>query len=148
MTAIHEQGGLAFAPHPFFRDHQDENWPITMVGLGTLVHDLDLDALETINATPCLGRANRRAQHYNHVVGHLSALANSDGHITAAVGKGYTSFPGTSASDLYWAIKNGRTSAHSKAYTVVELLAYLRFWLRQTGGRLPRQILSQVDASR
>src|SRR5437773_851022 len=61
IAAIHVQDGLAFAPHPFFRAQQRAERPITMVGLGTLVARLDLDAIETINATPFLGLANRRA---------------------------------------------------------------------------------------
>jgi predicted metal-dependent phosphoesterase TrpH len=134
VAAIHEQGGLAFAPHPFFRARQVEGAPVTMVGLGALAADLDLDALETINATPFLGLANRRAQHYNRTVMRLPALGNSDGHILQAIGKGYTAFPGQTARHLYQAIRCGDTAARARAYTVPELLAYLRFWLRHMRG--------------
>jgi len=138
VAEIHTQGGLAFAPHPFFRAHQAENRPITMVGLGLLVSELDLDALETINNTPFLGLANRRAQRYNSAAARcLPALANSDGHIPAAVGKGYTLFPGTTATDLYWAIQTGQTAARARIYNPSELVAYLHFWLGHSKGRLP-----------
>lgn len=141
VAAIHAQGGLAFAPHPFLRDTQRRGKPTTMVGLGTLIAQLDLDAVETINATPFLTLANRRAQRYNTRVCHQPTLANSDGHILGAVGKGYTTFPGHTAHDLYTAITGGMIAAHSRPYNSSELLNYLRFWLRLTGGRVPVRAL-------
>lgn len=131
VAAIHNQGGLAFAPHPFFCAHQAEGRPITMVGLGTLMCELPLDAVETVNATPFLNRANRRAIAFNATKTHLPALGNSDGHIVEAIGKGYTAFPGYTAADLYAAIRAGQTAAHGRDYRPRELWRYLRFWLRQ-----------------
>jgi predicted metal-dependent phosphoesterase TrpH len=142
VAAIHAQGGLAFAPHPFFRAHQEEGKPTMMVGLGALVADLDLDGIETINATPFLGPANRRAHHYNKMVMRLPALGNSDGHILRAVGKGYTAFPGKTARHLYQAIRAGDTAAYSRSYSVPELWAYLQFWLRHMAGKSVRQNLN------
>ncbi len=138
VAAIHEGGGVAFAPHPFFRAEQIEGRPITMEGLGKYVDRLDIDALETINGTPTLGPANRRAARYNASVRRLSALGNSDAHILLAIGKGYTSFPGSSASELRAAIRKGATRARSKPYQVRELLAYLYFWLRRPQGLAPQ----------
>lgn len=133
---IHAQGGLAFAPHPFFRARQTAEAAITMVGLGHLLEHLALDAVETINATPFLGRANRHAATWN-ARARASALGNSDGHILAAVGKGYTAFPGRTADAVYAAIRSGRTVASARPYSAGDLLSYLRFWLRHTGGRVP-----------
>jgi len=132
VAAIHAQGGLAFAPHPYLRFRQKEDRPITMVGLGDTIRDLALDAIETINATPFLSRPNRRAAAYNRTR-HLPALGNSDGHIPAAVGKGYTLFPGKTALALRAAIEAGRTAACARAYRPNELLTYLDFWLHQQG---------------
>ncbi len=129
VAAIHEQGGLAFAPHPFFRAQQRQGRPISMLGLGTLVRDLELDAIEMVNATPFLGVANRRAARFNRATTRLPEVGNSDSHILAAVGKGYTTFPGTTAQELYTALRTGQTEAGARAYTTGELLAYLRFWL-------------------
>ena len=42
---------------------------------------------------------------------HPPALGNSDGHILAAVGHGYTTFHGTTARDLYEAVLAGHTAA-------------------------------------
>jgi len=131
VAAIHERGGLAFAPHPFFLAEQIEGKPITMEGLGRYVDELDLDGIETINSTPTLGPANRRAARHNDLVLHLPALGNSDAHILAAIGKGYTAFPGRTAADLRAAIHSRTTRARSKPYQVRELLAYLYFWVRR-----------------
>jgi predicted metal-dependent phosphoesterase TrpH len=136
VAAIHAQGGLAFAPHPYLRVRQKEGRPITMVGLGGAIRDLALDAIETVNATPFLGRANRRAAAYN-VTRRLPALGNSDGHIPQAIGKGYTLFPGKTALALRAAIACGQTAARARPYQVTELLTYLNFWLHQQG-LLPR----------
>ncbi len=131
VAAIHAQGGLAFAPHPFFHARQERDSAVTMVGLGETVRELDLDAIETINATPFLAAANRRARAYNGETTRLPELGASDGHILAAVGKGSTAFPGKTASDLAAAIRGGTVSASCARYTPGELLAYLGFWVRQ-----------------
>jgi predicted metal-dependent phosphoesterase TrpH len=145
IAAIHEQGGLAFAPHPFFRAHQRPERPITMVGLGSLVARLDLDAIETINATPFLGAANRRAARFNAATTGLPVLGNSDGHILAAVGRGYTTFPGTTARDLYEAVLAGQTAAGAQPYNASDLLTYLHFWLRMQS-RPPAPLGREQDA--
>lgn len=137
VTAIHKQGGLAFAPHPFFRAQQVAGPPITMLGLGALVCDLDLDAIETINATPFLGQANRRAARFNTALTRLPAVGASDAHILAAIGKGFTTFPGKTALDLRAAMCSGQTAAGARVYTAGELLTYLRFWLRLHGRSVP-----------
>ncbi len=144
IAAIHAQDGLAFAPHPYLRVRQRGDRPITMIGLGDLVRELNLDAIETINATPFLRGANRRAVAYNRTR-RLPALGNSDGHIPHAVGKGYTLFPGKTALELRAAIESGQTTAYTRPYRVGELLIYLNFWLRQQG-LLPR--LAQPRAAR
>lgn len=142
VAAIHSQGGLAFAPHPFFRAEQAKCKPITMVGLGPLLGDLELDAIETFNATPFLRRANERAVRHNITTARLAALGNSDGHIAAAVGKGYTIFPGKTALQLRSAILEGQTAARKQKYHLHELCAYLRFWLRVRDGAGARHALN------
>jgi len=131
VTAIHRQGGLAFAPHPFFHCRQERGSAVTMVGLGETVRELALDAVETLNATPFLAAANRRARAFNRETTRLPELGNSDGHILAAVGKGYTEFPGATAFDLATAIRAGTVAAIGDHYAPRELLAYLDFWVRQ-----------------
>lgn len=137
IAAIHEQGGLAVAPHPFYRPRRPQ--PIlelpTMESVGALIATLRFDAVETINATPFLGGANREAQRFNRAHAHHTELATSDAHILDAVGKGYTVFPGETADDLRRAILAAETVGLQQRYAVGELMAYLQHWLRASGDR-------------
>ncbi|HEX6740109.1 MAG TPA: PHP domain-containing protein, partial [Vicinamibacteria bacterium] len=136
-AAIHAQGGLAFAPHPFFRDRPLRRRR-AMDGVGRLLPGLAVDAVEVINSTPCLEWANLRARRFARRHG-LPALGASDAHILAAVGKGYTCFPGRGAADLRRALQAGAVSAGSERYTPGELLAYLRFWFAYDRRAAPRR---------
>jgi predicted metal-dependent phosphoesterase TrpH len=142
VAAIHRQGGLAFAPHPFFHAMQESGSAATMVGLGETVRELALDAIETLNATPFLAAANRRARAFNMETTRLPELGASDGHILAAIGKGYTEFPGSTASDLAAALHAGTVAAIGVRYAPRELLASLNFWVRQQ--RRPDAMLRSV----
>lgn len=126
VDAIHAQGGLAFAPHPFFDDRpRRDRRP--MAGVGGLLRELPVDAVEAINGAPFLGRANRRARRFaaRH---RLPALGCSDAHIACAAGKGYTRFAGRTAADLRRAILLGAVMPGAQPYTARELLAYWRYW--------------------
>ena len=126
VAAIHAQGGLAFAPHPFFQDRPRRDRR-AMVGIGRLLRELPVDAVEVVNGTPFLGLANRRARRFaaRH---RLTALGSSDAHIACAAGKGYTRFSGRTAADLRRAILLGAVMPSARPYTARELLAYWRFW--------------------
>lgn len=105
IQAIHAQGGLAIAPHPFDRS-------VASLGQGSLpLAAYDLDAIEGFNAgvywfeRTCNSVAQRVAQHL-----HLPVVGNSDSHSLSTVGRAYTRFEGTSISDLYTAIKTKQIS--------------------------------------
>lgn len=126
VAAIHAQGGLAFAAHPFFRDRPLRHRR-AMDSVGALAAALPFDAIEVDNSTPFLQRANRRARRF--AAAHtLTAIGASDAHILAAIGKSHTIFPGTTAADLRRALVAGATRVGTTAYTPRELAAYLRFW--------------------
>lgn len=137
IAAIHKQGGLAVAPHPFYHPRRPQPVPElpTMESVGELIATLPFDAVETINATPFLSGANREAQRYNRAHANRPELASSDAHILDAVGKGYTVFPGETAGDLRRAILAGETVALQQRYAVGELIAYLQFWVRTSVAR-------------
>ena len=112
IDAVHAQGGLCIAAHPY-------DWATSSLGytwgrshrLAAEVdhpwHTWRVDGLEVFNASLLWPRSacNLKAQHVAHTLG-LPALGGSDAHSPATVGSGYTLFPGSTADDLYRAIKN------------------------------------------
>jgi predicted metal-dependent phosphoesterase TrpH len=108
IEAIHEQGGLAIAPHPL-------SFPPTagrkfFLGVGTLAWTLPFDAVELVNGTPLAENANRRARTQHQRAGwHKAAVGGSDAHVAAAAGHVHTIFRGTTAADLRAAIAAGET---------------------------------------
>jgi predicted metal-dependent phosphoesterase TrpH len=98
IELIHERGGLAIAPHPYF--------PI--VSLGDLAGSLPFDAVEIANGTPLGELANWRARRRLGPWAR-SVVGGSDAHVLAAVGHVRTLFPGQTADDLRRAIERGET---------------------------------------
>ncbi|MBJ7598429.1 MAG: phosphotransferase [Candidatus Nephthysia bennettiae] len=98
VELIHEQGGLAIGPHPYFP------W----CSLGELAGRLPLDAIETANGTPLGELANRRAARRLGRPGR-ALVGGSDAHVVEAVGHVQTLFPGRTGADLRHAIESGHT---------------------------------------
>jgi len=95
---VHEQGGLAVAPHPYF--------PIG--SLGDLAGSLPFDGVEIANGTPLGELANWRARRRLGASAR-ALLGGSDAHLAATVGHVRTLFPGRTAADLRLAILGGET---------------------------------------
>lgn len=98
IDVIHEQGGLAVAPHPF-----SYRCPC----LGERIRALKLDGLEVLNAAHLDGYVNRIAE--KEVNSHFAHTGGSDAHSPRMVGDAYTEFKGNSAEDLYRAIRGKDT---------------------------------------
>ena len=112
IERIHDQGGLAVAPHPF-----SYRCPC----LGTKIKVLDLDGVEVLNAAHRDPYVNRLAQlEFRSLFAHT---AGSDAHAPAMLGDAYTGFPGQSAEDLYHAIKRKETEPQGASTP-------LRHWIR------------------
>ena len=127
VDAIHDQGGLAFAPHPFWRtERQARDGRIR--GVGWLAAELDFDAIEVENSTPGFYLHNQMAQRLNQEI-RLSPLGNSDAHILDAVGRSYTSFPGRTPLAVRRAIEAERTQAHRRRYPALALARYAAWGL-------------------
>jgi len=109
IQAIHAQGGLAIAPHPFWRTLAAEG--STPHGVGALIFDLAFDAIEVRNGgfTPSMVRANRRAAAAAGALG-ATRVGGSDAHVRQAIGWSHTRFPGRTPDDLRQAIAAGTTS--------------------------------------
>jgi predicted metal-dependent phosphoesterase TrpH len=99
IADVHEAGGLAIPAHPLVP------YPLCAQGfvLRRLLDDPDEavrpDGLETFNPT-ALGRPwHDRVVRFADDHG-LAHIGNSDAHALAAIGQGWTTFPGRSADDL------------------------------------------------
>jgi predicted metal-dependent phosphoesterase TrpH len=127
LHAIHDQGGLAVAVHPFWRtQRRGRNGPVH--GVGWLAAELDFDAIEVENATPGFYVFNQLARRMNLGVGSAD-LGGSDAHILDAVGRAYTEFPGRTAKALRTAIVGARTAAGRQRYRAMGLMRYAAWGL-------------------
>ncbi|HEY8867801.1 MAG TPA: PHP-associated domain-containing protein [Candidatus Limnocylindrales bacterium] len=132
IAAIHDQGGIAIPAHPLVP------YPLCAQGfsLRRLLADDDPrvhpDAIEAFNPT-ALGRASHvRAVRFADEMG-LATIGSSDAHALDAVGSGWTSFPGRSASELKTAILDGRTHHHGAFHGTAAQLATFRLQLAKYG---------------
>jgi len=99
IDRIHEQGGLAIAPHPF-SSHCDS--------LGLKIMELKLDGVELLNAAHRDGYTNDAAQTIAKDM-NVAFVGGSDAHAPTMVGNAYTKFDGENAEDLRKAILRRET---------------------------------------
>jgi predicted metal-dependent phosphoesterase TrpH len=144
LERIHDQGGIAIAPHSLA--------PLTpSLGSRSLrwSHTAPdprhrLDAIELMNPSTA-GRARSAARdRLNRDVLRLPAVGNSDAHVLEGIGTAWTWFPGSTADDYRAAIAAGTTRpdgaywshAHNLGVYARQLRAkarHLRHTLRPTG---------------
>lgn len=132
IEAIHSQGGLVVASHPFERTRwHNQNLP-TMDGIGLkeLIKNADdLDGLEIVNATPGLADENYKASLVNKTIIFTAETGGSDAHILEAIGMGFTLFEGKTSQDFRKALKYHQTRAMFAKWTVMALVKYLFFFI-------------------
>jgi predicted metal-dependent phosphoesterase TrpH len=132
IAAVHDAGGLAVPAHPLVP------YPLCAQGwvLRSLLEDEDErlhpDGIETFNPTalgrPWHGRVVRFADQYG-----LAHVGNSDAHALAAIGTGWTSFPGRTAADLRAAIVARGTAHHGSFHGASGQLGTFGKQLRKRG---------------
>ena len=127
VHAIHDQGGLAIAVHPFWRTQRGTRGGFVH-GVGWLAAELPFDAVEVENATPGFYFFNQLARRLNLGLG-CSEVGGSDAHILDAVGRAFTEFPGKTSKALRAAIESGATSAGRQRYRAVGLMRYAAWGL-------------------
>lgn len=127
VDAIHDQGGLAIAAHPFWR-RQKRTRTGPVHGVGWLAADLDFDAIEVENATPGFYLFNQLAHRLNLGLG-AAEVGCSDAHILDAVGRAFTEFRGKTPEALREAIESGTTAARRRRYRAVGLVRYAAWGL-------------------
>jgi predicted metal-dependent phosphoesterase TrpH len=118
IAAIHTQGGLAVAVHPF------SHWSTLnyMCGLGMKIFELPLDGVEVRNGFPTNFLTNPLAERLLRRKGqNLAELGGSDSHVPFTAGQAFTWFEGQTASDLRWAIESGTTRAGGTLWTPLSL---------------------------
>lgn len=133
IDAIHAQGGLAVAVHPFSRWSTLNN----MCGLGVKIFDLPLDGVEVRNGFPANFVSNHLTTWLNRHKGqNLAELGGSDSHAPFTVGQSFTWFAGHTADDLRRAIESRSTRAAGTLWTPASLARVIPVLLKQGG--LPR----------
>ena len=122
VTAIHAQGGLAIAPHPF-----DASVPsLGHSELALVLNELGLDGIEGFNGGVIwpLRKCNALAQRVG-ALWKLPLVGGSDSHSLGTIGKGRTKFEGATARDLYRAIKSNRVTFSGRYWSPGDYIAIL-----------------------
>lgn len=131
LARIRVQKGLAIASHPFYHSHMNNAKYATMDGIGAttlLRNNSFIDAIEIVNATPTLSDENLRASILNKTLLFNAEVGNSDAHILAAIGMGYTLFEGKTARDYRKAILQHQTRAMYQKWSYLGLFKYAYFY--------------------
>lgn len=133
VRAIHEQGGLAVAAHPYWRTKSRVHGRPPH-GVGNLVARAGFDAVEILNGgfTPSMIYANLLAGWANEHV-RLAETGGSDAHVKQAIGSAGTTFEGSTSSDLRHCLEAGRTTAKLGRQSAIAIGRYVAW------GITPRQ---------
>jgi predicted metal-dependent phosphoesterase TrpH len=125
VQAIHDQGGLAIAAHPYWRTKSRVPGRPPH-GVGNLVARAGFDAVEILNGgfTPSMIYANLLAGWANEHIG-LAETGGSDAHVKQAIGCAATLFEGSTAAHVREAIEAGRTTAKLGRQSAVALGRYV-----------------------
>ena len=114
VARIHEQGGLAIAPHPFDASVPSVGRRLTSESLQSMA----FDGIEVFNAGIFWPWrvSNHTAQRLAETM-QAAQIGGSDAHALCAVGSGRTWFRGHHADDLFAAIRNRNTRAEGAYLT-------------------------------
>lgn len=108
VQAVYEAGGLAIAPHPM-------SWLTTSIRekqlLAIAASDTPFHGIETFNPSYAGRVSHTRVKELNATVLKLPEFGGSDAHALSMIGKGFTSFPGSTIEELLQAIKDRTTEA-------------------------------------
>ncbi len=125
VDAIHRQGGLAIAAHPY----APRWWHKHGLCRGeTEVYDtVPFDGVEVANSTPLLFLANVHARTYWHRnKDRLCATGGSDAHMHTVVGTSRTYFPGSTVEDLRSALEARTTQGWGPSFQPLRAYRYAR----------------------
>jgi hypothetical protein len=120
IEAIHQQGGLAVAVHPF-----TFGWE--MESVHDAIRHLPFDAVEVRHGCPISIPGNLWTALVNRFGQRLPALGNSDSHIPYSIGQAFTWFPGRTSADLRRAIETNTVRPGGTTWTLVTMLRKVWF---------------------
>lgn len=123
---IHEQGGLAYVPHPFSRNRRSH---IRRAAFERVVRQVD--AIEVFNAREVLPGDNRRAYGFASAYG-VAHGAGSDAHRPGELGRAYVEVPDfATAQEFLAALRAGRVAGRLSGLGVHVATRYdtFRKWL-------------------
>jgi hypothetical protein len=131
LYEIHEQGGLAIVPHPFYFYGKFPGFKkaISISTLNKIIKQekkgINIDALEAFNPSWAGYFSKRKAYKFNTRVFNLPITAGSDAHDLEQIGRVYTIFPGKTAEDLKKSILGGHTLIQTNYFWSAKELASL-----------------------
>lgn len=127
VHAIHAQGGLAIAAHPFTH----LLWFGDLKGIGRQIAELPLDGVEVLNSVPTELYANWITAAYNARTRRHTPIGGSDCHYLPMLGRTYTLFAGSTAMDLRTAIKEKAARAGGAINGPITVARFLRDQFRR-----------------
>ena len=105
IDQIHDNAGIAISAHPYCYYRS---------GLGDIVRQLDIDAMETKNSRFILGISNYLAKQVSQK-NSIPEIGASDAHFVKGIGRCYTEMPDCDDVDeILKNIKKGNTTAHGE----------------------------------
>lgn len=126
IAAVHAQGGLCIAAHPYGSMVPSMGWYGLIERIGD---EWKLDGMECFNAGLWLPSNNIRATNVSAEL-RVAMCGGSDSHQCSTVGNGYTLFPGTTAEDLRAAIISQQTQAAGRPSGAAHLAEYAKLKLK------------------
>jgi hypothetical protein len=142
---VHEQGGIAIPAHPLFPYPLcAQAWTLRRLLAAGDPH-VQPDALEAFNPTTFGRFVHERVGAFAAALG-VATVGNSDAHEAAAIGTGFTTFPGRTAEDVRRAILGGTTGWEGSFHRTTsqlptfgrQLRKYSRDMRAELGGRVRR----------
>ncbi|MCP4544501.1 MAG: PHP domain-containing protein [Chloroflexi bacterium] len=115
VHAIHAQGGIAIAVHPY-----SFLLPMIIKGVKGHIHSVSFDGVEIRNGTPTEFFSNYFTEWINRRRA-LPEVGGSDAHYLPTTGQAYTLFPGRTGADFRRAIQTGQTQAKGQVYSFFTL---------------------------
>lgn len=125
VAAIHDQGGLAVAAHPFAPRWWHKHGLCR--GEREVYDTVAFDGVEVANSTPLLLFANVRAKLYRRAhTARLAGTGGSDAHMLSVIGTSRTLFPGMTVDDLRRALESKTTRGWGPSFQPARALRYAR----------------------